>query len=64
MKTLGKVFLVTAVIGALFGFVSMYILDNWVLFYIAVVMFVVGAIGVIIFAKELKEWLWILFDVL
>ncbi len=64
MKNLGKVFLVIAVIGALLGFTSMYILNNWVLFYIAVAVFIVGAIGVIIFAKELKEWLWILLDIL
>jgi hypothetical protein len=64
MKKLGKVFLVIAFIGALLGFVSMYLLDNWVLFCIAVGMFIVGAIGVMIFAKELKEWLWALLDIL
>lgn len=59
-----KVFLVMAVIGALLLFVSMNLLDNWVLFYIAVGVFIVGAIGVMIFAKELKEWLWTLLDLL
>lgn len=61
MKIIEKISYGVAVIGALFGVVAQF-MDNYVFFYIGIGLFILGAIGVIAFGKELRKRLVELLD--
>ncbi|MBO5371636.1 MAG: hypothetical protein J6A75_02840 [Lachnospiraceae bacterium] len=61
-KTLGKLFLAFAVIGALMVSASIYFVDSPILFFIGLTLFIISAVGVFICAKELLQIVWELFD--
>ncbi len=61
MKTIEKLSYGVAVIGALFG-VAAQLMDYYVFFYIGAGLFILGAIGVIVFGKELRKKLIELLD--
>lgn len=64
MKNFGKIFFGIGILGILLGFISFWVIDSWVIFYVAVLMFIVGSIGTTFFSKDLKACLIKILDIL